>query len=139
LGARERADKRIIHCDLKPENILLRNSKKSAIKVIDFGSACFANQKTYTYIQSRFYRAPEILLNLPYSCSIDMWSLGCNETRQPAARARARTCAQPLLPRLLRASAAAAHVLLFSVVCVFLLSLPPAPPFSLAPSPRHFG
>ncbi|CAB4435663.1 unnamed protein product [Rhizophagus irregularis] len=31
----------------------------------------------YTYIQSRFYRSPEVLLGLPYSSSIDMWSLGC--------------------------------------------------------------
>jgi dual specificity protein kinase YAK1 len=31
----------------------------------------------YTYIQSRFYRAPEILMGLPYNSSIDLWSLGC--------------------------------------------------------------
>ena len=31
----------------------------------------------YTYIQSRFYRAPEVLLELDYDCSVDMWSLGC--------------------------------------------------------------
>jgi serine/threonine protein kinase len=31
----------------------------------------------YTYIQSRFYRAPEVILGLPYSTAIDMWSLGC--------------------------------------------------------------
>ena len=31
----------------------------------------------YTYIQSRFYRSPEVLLGLPYSAAIDMWSLGC--------------------------------------------------------------
>ena len=30
----------IIHCDLKPENILLCNPKRSAIKIIDFGSSC---------------------------------------------------------------------------------------------------
>jgi dual specificity tyrosine-phosphorylation-regulated kinase 1 len=35
----------VIHCDLKPENILLRTAKRSAIKVIDFGSACFAHDK----------------------------------------------------------------------------------------------
>jgi len=57
--------------------IIIGNCKKSAIKVIDFGSACFAHQKTYTYIQSRFYRAPEVLLGLPYNSAIDMWSLGC--------------------------------------------------------------
>ena len=56
----------IIHCDLKPENILLRHPKRSAIKLIDFGSSCIATRKTYTYIQSRFYRSPEILLGLPY-------------------------------------------------------------------------
>ena len=31
----------------------------------------------YTYIQSRFYRAPEIMLGIPYTPAIDMWSLGC--------------------------------------------------------------
>ncbi|BFU22336.1 protein kinase, putative [Entamoeba histolytica] len=66
----------IIHCDLKPENILLVDYTKQ-IKLIDFGSACFENNTLYTYIQSRHYRAPEVILGLPYSTSIDMWSLGC--------------------------------------------------------------
>ncbi|KAJ1555596.1 dual specificity protein kinase yak1, partial [Nowakowskiella sp. JEL0078] len=43
---------------------------------IDFGSACHENQTVYTYIQSRFYRSPEVLLGLPYTSSIDMWSVG---------------------------------------------------------------
>ncbi|KAJ3127472.1 dual specificity protein kinase yak1 [Physocladia obscura] len=68
---------KIIHSDLKPENILLRSLDSPSIKVIDFGSACHENQTIYTYIQSRFYRAPEVLLGLPYTSSIDMWSLGC--------------------------------------------------------------
>ena len=68
---------KIIHCDLKPENILLKNPEKSGIKVIDFGSSCLEDEKIYTYIQSRFYRAPEIMLGIPYTTSIDMWSLGC--------------------------------------------------------------
>ncbi|RGB40584.1 hypothetical protein C1646_753161 [Rhizophagus diaphanus] len=68
---------RIIHCDLKPENVLLKNLESPTIKVIDFGSACHERQTVYTYIQSRFYRSPEVLLGLPYSSSIDMWSLGC--------------------------------------------------------------
>ncbi|OMJ94060.1 hypothetical protein SteCoe_2830 [Stentor coeruleus] len=67
----------IIHCDLKPENILLKNPNKSGIKIIDFGSSCYENQRFYNYIQSRFYRAPEIMLGIPYTCSIDMWSLAC--------------------------------------------------------------
>lgn len=68
---------KIIHCDLKPENILLRQKGQSAIKVIDFGSSCYEHQKVYTYIQSRFYRSPEVILGIPYSMAIDMWSLGC--------------------------------------------------------------
>ncbi|KAJ2867788.1 dual specificity protein kinase yak1 [Coemansia aciculifera] len=67
----------IIHADLKPENILLEDMEKPVVKVIDFGSACFEWQTSFTYIQSRFYRSPEILLGLPYSSRIDMWSLGC--------------------------------------------------------------
>src|SRR5690554_5446673 len=67
----------IIHCDLKPENILLEDSISPAIKIIDFGSACYTNQTIYTYIQSRFYRAPEVLLGLPYNTAIDVWSAGC--------------------------------------------------------------
>ncbi|KAL0956418.1 hypothetical protein HGRIS_002566 [Hohenbuehelia grisea] len=68
---------RLIHCDLKPENILLKSLQSPQIKVIDFGSACHEKQTVYTYIQSRFYRSPEVLLGMPYTASIDVWSLGC--------------------------------------------------------------
>nr|CAD7438693.1 unnamed protein product [Timema bartmani] len=66
----------IIHCDLKPENVLLKQRGSSSIKVIDFGSSCYFHQRMYTYIQSRFYRSPEVILGLPYGTAIDMWSLG---------------------------------------------------------------
>jgi len=36
---------------------------------------CFL--QIYQYIQSRFYRSPEVLLGIPYDLAIDMWSLGC--------------------------------------------------------------
>lgn len=72
-----KSDVDVIHCDLKPENILLRHPKKSGVKVIDFGSSCRTNKRMYSYIQSRFYRSPEVMLGLPYSVAIDMWSLGC--------------------------------------------------------------
>lgn len=68
---------KIIHCDLKPENILLKQQGRSGIKVIDFGSSCYEHQRIYTYIQSRFYRAPEVILGAKYGLPIDMWSLGC--------------------------------------------------------------
>eukprot|EP01083_Nonionella_stella_P053819 142216_1 len=68
---------RIIHCDMKPENILLVHPDKSAVKIIDFGSSCFEDERVYTYIQSRFYRSPEVILGIPYDVGIDMWSFGC--------------------------------------------------------------
>lgn len=68
---------RVIHCDLKPENILLVNAWESKIKIIDFGSSCFEDQKVYTYIQSRFYRSPEVILGMSYGLPIDIWSMGC--------------------------------------------------------------
>ena len=61
---------KIIHCDLKPENILLCNPKRSAIKLVDFGSSCQLGQRIYQYIQSRFYRSPEVLLGIPYDLAI---------------------------------------------------------------------
>mmetsp|Transcript_13259 Transcript_13259/g.20747 ORF Transcript_13259/g.20747 Transcript_13259/m.20747 type:complete len:394 (+) Transcript_13259:3939-5120(+) len=69
-------DHSLVHCDLKPENILLKQQNKSGIKIIDYGSSCFIGQRIYTYIQSRFYRAPEIILGIPYTMAIDMWSFG---------------------------------------------------------------
>jgi serine/threonine protein kinase len=57
----------VIHCDLKPENILFTSDKADQLKVIDFGSSCFNYKTGFTYVQSRYYRAPEILLGLPYN------------------------------------------------------------------------
>jgi dual specificity protein kinase YAK1 len=56
----------IVHCDIKPENILLQNLHSPAIKLIDFGSACRSDQRLSVYIQSRFYRSPEVLLGCEY-------------------------------------------------------------------------
>jgi dual specificity tyrosine-phosphorylation-regulated kinase 2/3/4 len=75
---------KIIHSDIKPENILLKSKSKTGmysfywgIKLIDFGTSMHSNQNTFDYIQSRYYRAPEIILGHPYTISIDMWSTGC--------------------------------------------------------------
>ncbi|KAK2660972.1 hypothetical protein Ddye_007505 [Dipteronia dyeriana] len=71
-------DAGIIHCDMKPENILMCTSVKPAeIKIIDFGSACMEDRTVYSYIQSRYYRSPEVLLGYQYSTAVDMWSFGC--------------------------------------------------------------
>ncbi|XP_076030762.1 homeodomain interacting protein kinase isoform X6 [Oratosquilla oratoria] len=70
----------LIHADLKPENIMLVDPGRQPyrVKVIDFGSASHVSKAVCnTYLQSRYYRAPEIILGLPFSEAIDMWSLGC--------------------------------------------------------------
>jgi len=67
----------VYHCDLKPENILLSSFSRCQVKVIDFGSSCFATDSHSSYVQSRSYRAPEVVLGVPYNAKIDVWSLGC--------------------------------------------------------------
>lgn len=67
----------IVHSDVKPENILLVNDTSTKFKIVDFGSSRFISQQFTFYIQSRFYRAPEVILSIPHSYPIDIWSLGC--------------------------------------------------------------
>lgn len=68
---------RVVHCDLKPENILMCSARKSVVKIIDFGGAVCAGGVLHRYAQSRFYRAPEVILRLPYGPPVDMWSVAC--------------------------------------------------------------
>ena len=67
----------IVHADLKPENIMLESPDSNKIRIIDFGSSCLQNLSIHTYIQSRYYRSPEVLLGGVYGTQIDVWSLGC--------------------------------------------------------------
>ncbi|KAJ1351573.1 GLH-binding kinase 1 [Parelaphostrongylus tenuis] len=69
----------IIHRDLKPSNIVVND--KCVVKVLDFG---LARKKTIDtamrmsdYVVTRYYRAPEVILGLPYSEKVDIWSVGC--------------------------------------------------------------
>ena len=72
------AKNNVIHRDIKPENTMFRDPSSTAeLRLIDFGSSCFENERIYTYIQSRFYRAPEIIMGIPYTSAIDIWSFGC--------------------------------------------------------------
>ncbi|KAJ8925182.1 hypothetical protein NQ315_001367 [Exocentrus adspersus] len=67
----------ILHADIKPDNILV-NESKLVLKLCDFGSASVINENEITpYLVSRFYRAPEIILGIPYDYGIDMWSAAC--------------------------------------------------------------
>jgi serine/threonine-protein kinase PRP4 len=67
----------ILHADLKPDNILVDESR-TKLKICDLGSASDASDNEITpYLVSRFYRAPEIILGMPYDFAIDIWSVGC--------------------------------------------------------------
>ncbi|XP_075064335.1 dual specificity protein kinase CLK3 [Mixophyes fleayi] len=87
-------DNKLTHTDMKPENILFVNSdfnttynedkkcedkrvKNSSIRVVDFGSATFDHEYHTTIVATRHYRPPEVILELGWSHSCDVWSLGC--------------------------------------------------------------
>eukprot|EP00761_Pharyngomonas_kirbyi_P009903 gb/GECH01009921.1/.p1 GENE.gb/GECH01009921.1/~~gb/GECH01009921.1/.p1 ORF type:complete len:459 (+),score=102.78 gb/GECH01009921.1/:1-1377(+) len=67
----------VLHRDLKPANILLNS--RCDIKICDFGLARRDQLDNKTeYVQTRWYRAPELLLEgRYYSKGVDMWSVGC--------------------------------------------------------------
>jgi serine/threonine-protein kinase PRP4 len=67
----------VLHADLKPDNILV-NQERSQLKICDLGTASKARDAEVTpYLVSRFYRAPEVILGMPFDYAIDMWSIGC--------------------------------------------------------------
>ncbi|KAG0293232.1 U4/U6 small nuclear ribonucleoprotein prp4 [Linnemannia gamsii] len=67
----------VLHADIKPDNILV-NDSKNILKLCDLGSASDTSENEITpYLVSRFYRAPEIILGMPYDPALDMWSIGC--------------------------------------------------------------
>ena len=71
---------RIVHRDLKPNNILLDDTCQ--VKLCDFGLAREVKSKfdldKTEYVVTRYYRAPEIMLNSrKYDSAVDIWSVGC--------------------------------------------------------------
>ena len=47
------------------------------IKICHFGNACYSNHHFSREIQTRQYRAPEIILGINYNETVDIWSLAC--------------------------------------------------------------
>ncbi len=60
----------LVHTDLKPENILFKSYSRCEVKVIDFGSSCFTHEELSYYVQSRSYRAPEVIIGVPYTTKV---------------------------------------------------------------------
>ncbi|KAF8784574.1 dual specificity protein kinase CLK2-like [Argiope bruennichi] len=87
-------DNMIMHTDLKPENICFQSSDftygvratrqqtyrkplSTNIRLIDFGSAIHFTESRDMMIQTRYYRAPEVIFGLPWDQAVDVWSIGC--------------------------------------------------------------
>ncbi|KAK7196747.1 protein kinase [Novymonas esmeraldas] len=66
----------LIHCDIKPENIAFKSVVDCDVKVLDLGSSCYVTDTLSSYVQSRSYRAPEVILGCKYGPAVDIWSLG---------------------------------------------------------------
>ncbi|TKR89533.1 hypothetical protein L596_013621 [Steinernema carpocapsae] len=68
----------ITHMDLKPDCIGV-NEKGCAVKLFGFGLGRKRpdNLKMSPYVVTRFYRAPELLLEMDFDNRVDTWSIGC--------------------------------------------------------------
>ncbi|XP_051976568.1 mitogen-activated protein kinase 12-like isoform X2 [Xyrauchen texanus] len=66
----------IIHRDLKPGNLAV--NQDCELKILDFGLARQTDSEMTGYVVTRWYRAPEVILNwMHYSQTVDIWSVGC--------------------------------------------------------------
>lgn len=66
----------IIHRDLKPSNIAV--NEDCELRILDFGLARHTEAEMTGYVATRWYRAPEIMLNwMRYNQTVDIWSVGC--------------------------------------------------------------
>uniref|UniRef100_A0A3P9JU45 dual-specificity kinase n=1 Tax=Oryzias latipes TaxID=8090 RepID=A0A3P9JU45_ORYLA len=85
---------KLTHTDLKPENILFvdsnynmeynrekrrdeRTLKNPDVRIVDFGNATFDHEHHTSVVSTRHYRAPEVILDLGWDHSCDVWSIGC--------------------------------------------------------------
>jgi len=68
----------IAHCDVKPANICIADSQARHFKLVDLGAAVLAHDTHNSYVQSRWYRAPEVILGCEWGPKVDVWALGVN-------------------------------------------------------------
>lgn len=77
-GVRYLHSKNIVHGDLKPENIVFSDKECENLKVADLGNSMYENElDRYSILQTRYYRAPEVILQTHKDRGIDIWSIGC--------------------------------------------------------------
>ncbi|XP_032973963.1 mitogen-activated protein kinase 11 isoform X1 [Rhinolophus ferrumequinum] len=63
--------------DLKPSNVAV--NEDCELRILDFGLARQADEEMTGYVATRWYRAPEIMLNWMHynQTAVDIWSVGC--------------------------------------------------------------
>ena len=69
----------VVHRDLKPENILMTDSSDEAdIRILDFGLSKIMGpeEKCTEPFGTMCYVSPEVLLEKPYTKSVDVWAIG---------------------------------------------------------------
>lgn len=69
----------VTHRDIKPQNVLV-DPDSGDLKICDFGSAkqLLPDERSVSYIASRYYRAPELIFDcVHYTSAVDIWAAGC--------------------------------------------------------------
>lgn len=68
----------LIHRDIKPENIIFEDGSQQTVSLVDFGFMTRVSEynKLFTRCGTPGYVAPEVLADKPYTCKIDVYSLG---------------------------------------------------------------
>ena len=67
----------ITHCDVKPANVCIANWGARHFKLIDFGSATQHHDLHVDYVETRWYRSPEVILGCLWGPKIDIWAFAC--------------------------------------------------------------
>lgn len=62
---------------MNPTSLPTTDTNVIEIKIADLGNACWYDEHYTSSIQTREYRAPEVLLGAPWGCSADIWSTAC--------------------------------------------------------------
>lgn len=77
--ARKELDDRLIY----ESRDLTKPKQMGAPILCDFGSAMLGNEERTEDVQPNVYRAPEVILEAPWTYSIDIWNVGCMVNQQP--------------------------------------------------------
>jgi serine/threonine-protein kinase SRPK3 len=90
--------KKNVEKDKKQKYLLETYFKNPIIKLTDFGTMIKFGETNMT-IQTRYYRAPEILLGNKFNEKIDLWSLGCTIYELATGKILFYTCKDSLIDK----------------------------------------